>query len=337
MKTKLAIVCFLTAVTCRTAVAGVVEDCQQGHLSKASLGACTEIIKSPSFELNEKALAYRYRGEVRMYAGAVRPAIADFTESIRLNKENMPAFEGRGWVKFTAGNLTGAIADYSEAIRLSPATIELYNERGHIYIIDGKPDDAIRDLTEALRLTSSNPSAFNTRANAFNTRGFAYFKKDDLVRAQEDFTAAIAINPLKSIFYLNRGHVYEAQGKASDAVDDLQQALLLDPSLIEAMKSLERLGGEATTAIQSDQRIRQGKEVAEKNCSSCHAVGAKGVSPNKDATAFRIFYRRHPNLSLRGPTGYGIATTHDRMPPFKLSREETNSLIAYIDSFVPQR
>jgi mono/diheme cytochrome c family protein len=158
-----------------------------------------------------------------------------------------------------------------------------------------------------------------------------------LVRAQEDFTAAIAINPLKSIFYLNRGHVYEAQGKASDAVDDLQQALLLDASLIEAMNSLKRLGGEATNAIESDQRIRQGKEVAEKNCGSCHAVGAKGVSPNKDATPFRIFYRRHPNLSLRGPTGYGIATTHDRMPPFKLSREETNSLIAYIDSFVPQR
>jgi Tfp pilus assembly protein PilF/cytochrome c5 len=337
MNGKLALAFFGLIVACGTASADVVDECHQGHLSKVSLRACTEIIESPNFGSDEKATAYRYRGEVRMYAGAVRPAIADFTASIRLNKQNMPAFEGRGWVKFTAGDLAGAIADYSEAIRLSPATAELYNERGHIYIIDGKPDDAIRDLTESLRLTSSIPSAFNARANAFNTRGFAYFRKGDLVRAQDDFTAAIAISQLRSVFYLNRGKVYEAEGKKSEAVDDFQTALMLDPSLIEAMISLKRLGGETTTAIQSDQRIRQGKELAEKNCSSCHAVGATGRSPNKDATPFRIFYRRHPNLYLRIPTGYGIDTTHDRMPPFQLSREDMNAIIAYIDSFVPQQ
>jgi tetratricopeptide (TPR) repeat protein len=85
--------------------------------SEAALLACTEIIMNPSFGPDEKALAYRYRGEARTNAGAVQPAIADFSESIRIKKDNTDAFAGRGRAKFTAGNRAGAIADYSEANR----------------------------------------------------------------------------------------------------------------------------------------------------------------------------------------------------------------------------
>src|SRR5664279_1138933 len=74
MRGKLAIACIVLAVTCRVARADdVAEKC---HFN---IPACDEIIMSPSFGPYEKALAYRYRGELRTNAGENSSAIADFT------------------------------------------------------------------------------------------------------------------------------------------------------------------------------------------------------------------------------------------------------------------
>jgi tetratricopeptide (TPR) repeat protein len=223
--------------------------------------------------------------------------------------------------------LAGSIADYSEAIRISPTRAKLYAERGHVNIVAGKADDAIRDLNEALRLDPKN-------ADAFNTRGFAYAKKGDFVRALEDYNSAIRFNPLNAVFYANRGYVYEAQKRNKDAIDEFKNALRFDPSLTEAMNALKRLEPAGTTSAGSDRLIRQGKQVAEKSCGGCHAVGAKDVSREKNAPEFRNLSRRHPNLTLRAPIERAIAVTHDAMPSFNLSSEEIEAIIAYIGSFV---
>ena len=329
MRGKLPIICVVLAVTGRVAVADVVSECRWDPQPEVRMRACTEIITSQSFGPDEKALAYGYRGNAHTDAGAVRPALADFAESIRLKMDNVSAFAGRGRAKLKMGNLPGAIADYSEAIRLSPVSAELYIERGHVYIVRGKADAALRDFTEALRL---DPWSWL----AFNERGLAFFMKGDLVRAQEDYTAAIAIVQLPTI-YANRGYVYEAQGRTEDAIKDLRQALLGDPSLVEARNSLKRLGAEQAIAIETDRRVRQGEALAETNCVSCHAVGDTGVSPNKDAPEFRNIYKRHPLYALRASLTQGILASHDKMPEFKLSFEETDTVVAYINSLSTER
>jgi mono/diheme cytochrome c family protein len=91
-----------------------------------------------------------------------------------------------------------------------------------------------------------------------------------------------------------------------------------DPSLTEAMNALKRLQPAGTTPTESGRLIRQGKQVAEKSCGRCHAVGAKDVSRDKNATGFRNLSRRHSNLTLRAPIERAIAVTHDAMPPFNL-------------------
>ena len=327
MTGKLAVACLVLAMTCRAAVAAAVDECVLLSPSVVILRACTEVIESPNFGSDQKALAYKYRAVVRMSAGAVQSAIADYTESIRLKKEDALAFSGRGWARFIDKDLAGSIADYSEAIRLSPPSATLYAERGHVNIVAGKADDAIRDLNEALRLDPKN-------ADAFNTRGFAYAKKGDLDRALEDYNAAIKLNPLGAVYYANRGYVYEAQKRKKDAIDEFKQALRLDPSLTEAMNALKRLQPAGTASTESDQLVRQGKQVAEKSCGRCHAVGAKDVSRDKNATEFRNLSRRHPNLTLRAPIERAIAVTHDAMPSFNLSSAEIEAIIAYIGSFV---
>jgi tetratricopeptide (TPR) repeat protein len=245
MKQKLSIALLLLAMSLQPAAADLIDECRGHAWPDVQLRACTEIITSPSFGIDARALAYRYRGDARTDAGAFERAIADFSDSIRLRPDNVPAFAGRGRAEFSMRNLDDALGDYSEAIRLSPATANLYIARGHVYLAQGNVDASIRDLTEAIKLDPKS-------ATAFNNRGLALRKKGDLDAAMQDYSTAIAINPIYALAYENRGYLQEARGQRNDAIGDLRQALLLDPSLVGARDALRRLG--SWQAIASEKR-----------------------------------------------------------------------------------
>ena len=46
--------------------------------------------------------------------------------------------------------------------------------------------------------------------------------------------------------------------------------------------------------------------------------------------------RRHALLALREPIWRGIAAPHDNMPQFQLTTEQTDAVIAYINSLPKQ-
>jgi tetratricopeptide (TPR) repeat protein len=327
----LAVACFVLAVTCGVAAADAMDDCHQGRPG-INIAACTAIITGQSFGPNEKALAYNYRGNALVDAGENQRAIADFTEAIRLNKDNTAAFAGRGRANFAIENLAGAIADYSEAIRLSPATADLYVQRGHVYIVSNQLDAAISDLTQAIKL---NPSS----AQAFNARGAAYDKKKDFDKAIADYTSAIALFPFPAI-YANRGYAYEAQNRPDLAIADLQYALLHDPSQIGAKDALKRLGVPVDAVVtKANQLVHQGATLAETSCSGCHAVGMTGDSPNKSAVEFRNYYQNQPLFELRQPITRAIRETHDKIQDEKLKEmkatltdQQIDAIVAYINS-----
>ena len=307
------------------AVADPVSDCSHGSNSSVRLRACTEVIGGAAYGADEKAIAYRNRGNARADAGANVQAAGDFGEVIRLRPNDPAGYAGRGRTRLALRDFDGAIADYGEALRLAPGTMAFLVGRGHAHFVKGDTAAAIADFSEAVRL---NPKS----ANALNRRGLAYRRSGDLARAIEDYTAAISINPIYALAYNNRGYVYEAQGRKEDAIADFQSALLLDPSLIGARDGLKRLGAPTAWLAESERRVQAGKALVEKNCSGCHAVGAKGPSPNAKAPEFRNLSERHPRLALREPLSRGIAAPHDEMPKFALSGPEIDTVVAYINS-----
>jgi tetratricopeptide (TPR) repeat protein len=325
VKQKAAIALFLLTVSWRPASAGLMDECRGHPWPDVQLRACTEIITSPYFGADAKATAYRYRGDARTDAGAFQQAIADFSKSIQLRPENVLAFAGRARAQFSLRNYADALSNYNEAIRLSPPAANLYIARGHVYLVQGNPDAAIRDLTNAIRLDPGS-------ATAFNNRGLALRKKGDLDGAMQDYSAAITINPVYALAYENRGYLQEARGQRNDAIGDLRQALLLDPSLVGARDALRRLGSWQSIASESDRRIREGRALAETNCSSCHAIGAQGRSANSNAPTFRSLSRLYTLLALREPITRGIAAPHDQMPKFAVSDEQVDMIVAYINS-----
>ncbi len=338
MKVKLLAGSILFALLSQPASAGILDDCQQDSRSPARLPACTEVIKSSSFGPAEKAKAYLSRGEAHADAGADRQALDDFTSALRLKKDNPAAFAGRARAKFALGNFSGSIADFGAAIRLSPSYADFYVQRGHVYTVSDKPDPAIRDFTEALRLVPQNWSALNERGIANARKGHLATAEGKSAEAQQyykaaldDYTAAIAILA-HPVYYANRGHLLESQGKTDDAIKDYQQALLGDPSLTDAKRSLERLGGKEVTPSDVDQHARDGLALAEKNCSGCHAIGAAGVSTLKDATVFQNIFQKHQLYDLRRPVTQAILASHQKMPQFKVSPQDVDTIVAYINS-----
>ncbi len=329
-KPKAIFFCLLLVGSIQPAGADLLDDCREHPVPDARLKACGDIVSRSSFDANAKALAYQYRGNARMDAGAFQQAIADFSESIRLKSTSSPAFAGRARAKFSARDFPGAVADFSEAIRHSPNASELYIERGHVYLLLGNLDASIIDLTKAISLDPTN-------ASAFNNRGLAFRRKGHLDSALRDYSAAIEINPAYALAYANRGHLQLAKGERGAAMDDLRHALLLDPSLISARNALRQLGSEPSVAAESDRLVREGQILADRNCSSCHAIGSNGKSANSKAPEFRNFKRRHALLALREPIARGIAAPHDNMPQFLLTSEQTDAIIAYINSLPAQK
>ena len=316
---------FLCMICATAARADAIADCSQSRDAQARLRACSDVLAGQAYSPEQKALAYRNRGNARADAGAGAQAVADFTEAIRLQPGEAGGFAGRGRAKLVVQDVDGAIADYSEALSLAPGNASYHTARGHAHFVRGESTAAIADFTEALRVNPNSPSTLNRR-------GLAYRRSGNLERAIEDYSAALALNPIYALAYNNRGYVYESQGQKNDAIADFQAALLLDPSLIGARDGLRRLGVPEAQLEETRRHVEQGKELVEKNCSACHAIGAMGASPNKKAPEFRTLHARHPNLALREPLSRGIAAPHDEMPKFTLAGPEIDAIVAYINN-----
>jgi mono/diheme cytochrome c family protein len=78
--------------------------------------------------------------------------------------------------------------------------------------------------------------------------------------------------------------------------------------------------------------IAAGRQIAEKICGGCHAVGPQGQSPHKDAPPFREIAARGNVENLEEALGEGIVVGHPDMPQFKFKAQDVGALIAYLKS-----
>jgi cytochrome c len=77
---------------------------------------------------------------------------------------------------------------------------------------------------------------------------------------------------------------------------------------------------------------RQGRALAARMCSRCHAIGKSGPSPHSAAPAFRTLSRRVDLDTLATRLREGLISGHPDMPMFRFSREDARALIAYLRS-----
>lgn len=75
-----------------------------------------------------------------------------------------------------------------------------------------------------------------------------------------------------------------------------------------------------------------GRDIAVRECSSCHAIDQEMSSPRKDAPPMRTLLSRYDPEMLAEDLIDGIRVGHDDMPHFDFNVTAADSLIAYLKS-----
>jgi mono/diheme cytochrome c family protein len=88
----------------------------------------------------------------------------------------------------------------------------------------------------------------------------------------------------------------------------------------------------AATSPAAAASAEAGRQLAQRNCAMCHAIGRQGASPFAAAPPFRTLHERYPVENLQEALAEGILTGHPAMPEFRFSPGEVNDLIAYLRS-----
>ena len=89
----------------------------------------------------------------------------------------------------------------------------------------------------------------------------------------------------------------------------------------------------STVAHARAEQPRSGKEMLQKLCARCHAVGRTGASPNRQAPPFRSFSETKLDDSdflQRLQDGY--SSIHRFMPTFRFNREDAEEVLNYMKS-----
>jgi cytochrome c len=83
---------------------------------------------------------------------------------------------------------------------------------------------------------------------------------------------------------------------------------------------------------QSQAAIRHGREIAQRLCAPCHAIGPDGQSPHHGAPPFRMIVAKGRGDTLEEALREGIAVGHPDMPQFQFGPRDVGALIAYLKS-----
>lgn len=106
---------------------------------------------------------------------------------------------------------------------------------------------------------------------------------------------------------------------------------------VVALGLAEPLSARPVNPDSHEAMIEEGRELAEQQCASCHAIGTSGKSPNRNSPVFRTILSRYSPGALAEELREGIRIGHLDMPYFQLSPRAVDGLIAYLVSIQEQR
>jgi len=107
---------------------------------------------------------YYFRGISLYRLGKLDDALVDLSKAISL-KQHPRFYDDRGNLLAQKGDLNGALADLNKAIEISPQYAKAYGDRGIVRLMRGEQVDAGSDLKKCFELDRKLESQFTTAAN----------------------------------------------------------------------------------------------------------------------------------------------------------------------------
>ncbi len=171
------------------------------------------------------AEAIAYRGIARLAAEDPEGAAADIEKAIEMDDRNAFGYAGRGAVLVSKQEYRGAIDAYSRALSIDPRYTFARLERARAYLNLADYASAMADVAEALRQNSDDLYARSLRYQVLAAQN-----KPEEALATADETVAMA--PTYPQAYVDRGFALLMLGRRNDAQKAFGQAYGLEPSAI---------------------------------------------------------------------------------------------------------
>ncbi|MHC4931632.1 MAG: tetratricopeptide repeat protein, partial [Planctomycetota bacterium] len=159
-------------------------------------------------------------------------AIADYTETAKLDQRRPEPVFMRGQLRETMGDLDGAIEDYSAATLIIATWWQPYASRADAKANKGNYKSAMEDLEAALYL-ANQPGA---KSSVYASRGRVKLAMGETEAALKDLNQCVNNTPDDPSVYFFRGRFLHDLGKWSEALADFRKHLELDSKSNEYLR-----------------------------------------------------------------------------------------------------
>jgi Tfp pilus assembly protein PilF len=184
--------------------------------------------KAPAPKTSAEVLLNERMAAVLLREGQALEAERAFREVLKHDPDNPDLYDGLGSSLLMQGKAKEALEAFDKALKLSSKTGYRIN-RGLTYI----ELDRYLEAEEDFRAADSSPNPEDRLAAAIN-RGKLRQLQGDYAGAVQQFTAALALDPLSFAAFLGRGICREAQGELAAAAEDYLEAVRLQPRNADA-------------------------------------------------------------------------------------------------------
>lgn len=159
--------------------------------------------------------------------GLLRSALADYDRVLRRQPANADARYKSAQAWFALGEYAQALQDSDAVLEIAPGMAEALFLRGLIHYRHGRYENAVREFTQAL----ASPPDDVTAAAYHTDRAQARWAAGDLAGAQDDFEAAIRLDPADSLAHAGLARLLADAHAPS--VHDARRALELARKALE--------------------------------------------------------------------------------------------------------
>jgi Flp pilus assembly protein TadD len=178
--------------------------------------------------------ALRMRYQVLLKNGRPREALEDVNALARLERHQPEIFLTRARIHVKLKEFDKAAADFNTAEQLGGPNDQITKEKVQVYFMTGRPHMALDALTEHLKKQPHDPEALVLKA-------LSHIQLNELPAAERILADVLAKHPDQAGAYLYGGVAAARRGDRDGALEYLNRAVELDPTLTAAYKERARV------------------------------------------------------------------------------------------------
>ena len=173
-------------------------------------------------------------GMVDLEKGRYDMAMGHFLLALQIKPNYEPGYEGMAIIFQKEGQYQKAVQYYQQAIEINPGYVEARRRLAELLFKLGKPEEAILQCKAILKYKSADPAIYN-QVGVYLA---AARREPD---SEAAFREAVSMNPYHAGYRNNFALALARENKTSEAIEQLEEAVKLQPSYAAAHYHLAEL------------------------------------------------------------------------------------------------